>query len=451
MRHRTLIVSVICGLALAAMPGLAPAATPGPVDEQNVTWVDHVDTPTSVTGLAFIRYPTGPAGDVMFGDGPLGLRAWSLADPAHPALLDELPASALALPGDDVSRGFWEGEHLQVDPVRHLVFLTRDPRAFGGNKQNGTSGLYIVDARDPRHLRLMTFHAEPGGHTSQCIAGCRFLWSGGPSHTGTGNQPPDWQGQPAWVTALTDPAHPYTFPTPVDLHRNDGVTDYVHDTDVDAMGVAWTSGAGGVRGYWTSGVHADPVSGRVRVATAWDPVPYAGGKIISPNDASYTFDHNSWHPLRSIGGFAPGELLFVTDEDFGDTCADSGRLLIASLAGSYGGAGWRSTPSAPFRLSVVGSWSPAGQPGEVAGAENDCSAHFFEPLTGVGDGNILVQAFYGQGTRFIDVSDPRHPVQVGYFVPAGSEAATPAFHDGLVYAAQYSGGIDVLRYTPPHV
>jgi hypothetical protein len=88
------------------------------------------------------------------------------------------------------------------------------------------------------------------------------------------------------------------------------------------------------------------------------------------------------------------------------------------------------------------------RPGQ--GAENDCSAHFFQPLNGIGDGNILVQAFYGQGTRFIDVSDPRHPVQVGYFVPTGSEAATPAFHDGLVYAAQYSGGVDVLRFRPPH-
>ena len=67
---------------------------------------------------------------------------------------------------------------------------------------------------------------------------------------------------------------------------------------------------------------------------------------------------------------------------------------------------------------------------------------------GVGDGNILVQTYYGQGTRFIDFSDPRHPVQVGYFVPKGSEAATPSYHDGLVYAAQYSNGIDVLRFTP---
>src|SRR5207302_9345470 len=190
-----------------------------------------------------------------------------------PRLLGELPAAALALPGDDVSKGFWEGEHLQADPVRKLVFVTRDPRAFGGNKQTGTSAIHIIDARDPARLRLISTQIEPGGHTSQCIQGCQYLWSGGPSHTGTGNQPPDWGGQPAWVTDVRNPEQPYTYPTPVDLHRNDGATDYVHNTDVDALGIAWTSGNGGVRGYWTSGVHYDPVAHQTRLATPYDPVP----------------------------------------------------------------------------------------------------------------------------------------------------------------------------------
>jgi hypothetical protein len=34
-----------------------------------VAWLAHVPTPTSLTGLAFIRYPDRD-GDVMFGDGP---------------------------------------------------------------------------------------------------------------------------------------------------------------------------------------------------------------------------------------------------------------------------------------------------------------------------------------------------------------------------------------------
>jgi hypothetical protein len=95
-------------------PPTASAAPPAtPVDQQNVTWLSHVDTPgvsgSAVAGLAFMRYPGTSDRDVMFGDGPFGLGAWSLADPAHPRLLGSVSAATLALPGDDVARGFWEG------------------------------------------------------------------------------------------------------------------------------------------------------------------------------------------------------------------------------------------------------------------------------------------------------------------------------------------------------
>jgi hypothetical protein len=428
----------------------APAAPATPADQQNVTWLSHTQTPSpvggqfgaSIAGLAFLRYGGAADRDVMFGDGPFGLAAWSLSDPVHPRLIGLLSAAALALPGEDPNQGFWEGEHLQVDQTRKLVFLARDPRAYGGTLQTGTPGLYVVDARDPHHLRLVTFHPTPAGHTTECIDACKYLWTGGPFR----RIPPDFNGQPAWVTDMRHPARPTTFPTPVDLGRDDGTTAYVHDTDVDAAGIAWTSGLGGVRGYWTHGRHFDPVEGRVRRATPVDPVPYAGGKIVSLNDPNYIFDHNSWRPFRPLGGFRAGELIIVTDEDFGDTCADAGRLLVVSLAGSFHGAGWRSTPEHPFRLKVIADWGPVGSPGLQPNA--DCSAHWFDPMPGVGNGNIIVETFYGQGTRFIDLDDPAHPRQAGYFVPQGSEAAAPAFHDGLVYVAQYSGGIDVIRFTP---
>lgn len=449
MSRRRLFASLLFASALLAAMMQPAVAAESAVDAQNVKWLSHTNTPASpvadpsITGLAFLRYPGRGDDDVMFGNGPFGLAAWSLTDRAHPRLIGQLTAAQLALAGDDATKGFWEGEHLQVDQARKLVFMSRDPRSFGGGLQTGTPGLYVIDARDPHRLRLVTFHPTPAGHTTGCVEQCRYLWTGGPFR----KIPASYNGQPVWVTKMTDPASPYTFPTPIDLGRDDGTTAYVHDTDVDAAGIAWTSGLGGVRGYWTHGMHYDPVARRTRLATAYDPVPYAGGKIISPNDPSYIFDHNSWRPLTRLGRFQPGELLFVTDEDFGDTCADAGRLLIVSLAGSYGGQGWRSTPEQPFRLKVVGDWGPVGSPGLQPNA--DCSAHWFEPMPGVGDGTILVQAFYSQGTRFIDYSDPTKPRQVGYFVPKGTTAAVPAYHDGLVYAAEYSGGIDVIRYTSP--
>lgn len=68
-------------------------------------------------------------------------------------------------------------------------------------------------------------------------------------------------------------------------------------------------------------------------------------------------------------------------------------------------------------------------------------------------GNILVEGWYGQGTRFIDISDPEHPKQVGYFrIPAGDanvtpgSASAPYWHNGLVYVADYNRGVDVLHF-----
>jgi hypothetical protein len=430
-----LILSVAaCTPGAAARTQATPAAAPSPPDlpfqARGVAWMAHVAGP-SIAGLAFVRYPHE---DVMFGDGPGGLLAWSLANPAHPVRIGVLAASALALPGDRPATGFWEGEHLQVDAARHLVLLARDRAAFGGTGTSGQTGIYVVDARDPRHLRLLGFHPVPAGHTTQCLESCRFLWSAG-------------SARGVWVTDLMDPANPRTAPTPVDQGRADGATAVVHDVDVDDAGVAWTAGAGGVRGYWTSGTHLDPTTGATRVATPDDPVPYAGGGYVSPNNPRDAFAHDSWRPLRAIGGFPAGSLLFVADEDFGGACQDNGQLLVLSLAGSYEAESWASTPARPFRLTAVGSWGPAGSPGLQQ--SDTCSAHWFQPMAGVGDGTILVEAFYEQGTRFIDVADPRHPVQVGYFAPLGATAAAPAFHDGLVYTAEYSGGVDVLRFTPP--
>ena len=74
---------------------------------------------------------------------------------------------------------------------------------------------------------------------------------------------------------------------------------------------------------------------------------------------------------------------------------------------------------------------------------------------------MVAIAFYGQGTRILDVSDPTDIKQAGYFrVPAvaasGSTPAQPAnntsaayWHNGYVYIADYTRGIDVLRYTDP--
>lgn len=437
MRRVLAVAVLVLGLVGGVLPTASAQPAPPDGDFHNVDFVTNLPEAEGATALSFL---TAGGTELLVAVGRFGLQTYDLSDPAAPVLLDHLDNDVLMIPGDSEGT-FWQNEDMNVDDERDLVFLARDPRAFAGSTATGTAGLYVVDASDPADLELVTFHELPAGHTSTCIEGCRYLWTGGPAKADT--MPEDWGGRPIWVTDLTDPADPYTFPDPIDTGRNDGRTDYSHDVQVDAHGVAWVSGAGGVRGYWTSGYHRDPVAGGVRRATPWDPVPYAGGGI-EETAAPSRFMHNSVRPvgrdIRKGGvprGYRPGELLYATEERFANGCASDGAFVIASLKGSEGGQGWRSTPEDPFRLETVGTWSVADKEGSID--SGDCSAHYFE----LSDG-IAAYSWYAQGTRFLDVSDPTDPIQIAYYRPDGGRSWAPYFHGDYVYVADNSRGVDVI-------
>ena len=282
----------------------------------------------------------------MLVTGRFGLKSYSLADPAHPRLLDELTAEELRLPGDPaVQYGadgtpistFWQNEDMDVDRKRKLAIMSRDPRAYAGttnlepgepNAAGATNiaGFYVVDVRDPADMQMLSFQQLPTGHTTTCINDCRWLWSGGPASTNKQRTELGWTfGRPIIATDLSNPRKPRAYPMrPLDLYRRDGATAYSHDVQVDAMGIAWVSGDGGTRGYWTDGRHFDPLQGVARQATALDPIPYAGGGLPASvvGDSTGGFEHNAWRP---VGDGAPqgdpryraGELLLATEEDFG--------------------------------------------------------------------------------------------------------------------------------------
>jgi hypothetical protein len=409
-----------------AVPATRTAGDPGAI--KNVKPVGNVPDAAGAISINFLDYGRR---DVMVVSGEFGLKVYDLTkNPAAPKLVGQV-----SLPG------LWETEDTEVDQDRKLVFLSRDPRAFGGTTQTGESGIYVVDVAKPEAPKIISYVKSPAGHTTSCVDGCRYLWTGGPSKAA--DQPAEWGGRPIWVTDIRDPRHPKVDPRPIELARNDGKTDYVHDVQVDDNGVAWVSGRGGVRGYWTSGVHRDPVTNKVRRATAHEPIPYAGGGIAE-TAAPSRFMHNSFHPAghrAGDGAWRGQDLIYATEENFVDGCAGDGVLTISSLKGSYHGEGWRSTPEQPFRLESVGTWGVNGQEGSDP-ASDDCSAHYFDVR-----GKILVQSFYAQGTRFLDVSDPTNPRQIAYYRPGDASAWAPYWHGKYVYVADNVRGIDVLQLT----
>jgi hypothetical protein len=468
------------GIALAMVSALLVFAAPASGASKNVKLLDQLDEAKYATAINFLQYKHGS--DVMLVTGRFGLKSYSLRDPKHPRLLDSITSEDLRLPGDpavnfDESKGplstFWQNEDMDVDQDRKLALISRDPRSYLGstsrepgeadpNGATNIAGVYVVDAKDPARLKLVSFEQLPTGHTTTCINDCKWLWTGGPASTTTQRAAPlNWTGgRPIIVTDLRDPRHPrgHTM-DPVDLFRRDGVTAYSHDVQVDDIGVAWVSGDGGTRGYWTEGRHRDPLTGKKEWATPLDPIPYGGGGLPQSVTADTTggFEHNAWRPVgknapRGDRRYRNGDLLLATEEDFWDAelaCSDRGMFSIASLKGSYGGEAWKSTAADPFRLEVVGTWNPYKQEGSrpIGGpydpAADFCSAHYFDV-----DGPVVTYAWYGEGTRFLDISDPESPRQFAYWRPDDGIVWASYLHDGYVYTADHVRGVDVLKFQP---
>jgi hypothetical protein len=435
---------------VGALGAMLMLAAPASGASKNVTLLDNLPEAKDATAINFLEYGKGRRSqDVMLVTGRFGLKSYSLEDPRHPELLDEVTAEELRLPGDppvnfDPAAGpvstFWQNEDMDVDRKRKLALLSRDPRAYAGsttrepgepdpNNATNIAGVYVIDAKDPESLRLLSFEQLPTGHTTTCINDCKWLWTGGPAATTKQQGPPqNWTfGRPIIVTDLTDPSNPRGYPMdPVDLFRRDGATAYSHDVQVDDMGIAWVSGDGGL------------------------PASVTG-------DATGGFEHNAWRPVgkdapRGDKRYRKGQLLLATEEDFGpaaEACANRGQFTIASLEGSFDGEAWKSTPANPFRLDVVGKWSPAGKEGSrpVGGPydpnANFCSAHYFDV-----DGPVVTYAWYGEGTRFLDISDPANPRQFAYWRPDNTIVWASYLHDGYIYTADRNRGVDVLKFSP---
>ena len=461
MRAIKVLAATAAIIACAAAPAAAghkpkPGPTPPPGAIGNVDFVANLPEMKWATAINFLQYGRH---HVMLVTGRFGLRSYDITRPDKPRFLDAVDNEALRLQGDppvdtddsdDEISTYWQNEDMDVDRDRKLVFMARDPRSFKGTTGSDTSiaGVYIVDARNPRELGLITFHQLPTGHTTTCINDCDYLWTGGPASSAS--QLAAWPGgRPIIVTDVRDPAHPRTDATrPVDLFRNDGVTSYSHDVQVDGEGIAWVSGDGGVRGYWTEGRHRDPLSGERRRASATDPIPYAGGEF-EQGAAPSEFMHNAFRPAgreRRDGpdrryGYDPSKLILATEEaDAPPDCDGLGQFGIASLEGSYGGEAWRSTEAQPFRLKTIGTWNPHEQEGTLVNDTIYCSAHYFDAQDG-----ILAYSWYDQGTRFVDVSDPANPVQVAYYRPDDGVSWAPYYYRGYVYVADHGRGVDILR------
>jgi hypothetical protein len=416
------------------------------------------------SALNFIHYEN-LGYDMIVANGTPGMSIWSLKDPAHPKYIARVDATAIgAKTGEPTLAQFWEGENMTVDSRRKLAFLSKD---------SGTKGIVTIDVKDPWNPQIVSFQKTPLGHTATCLNDCRFIWQVG---GGLAKSYGDKKSAVA-VTDIRDPEHPFTYADVFEaaVRRTNVTGGSTHSVDVDFDGVAWVSGTGGTRGWWTEGLHKDTVTGQMRYATPYDPLPYGGGPIAGTT-GDYAFMHNAYHVPQALGDQGPGDTMLITNEYNDTTCSTAGRFYIASLKGTRDAENNLpgapvTAPAVPAQMELLSSYSTDGKPGAFHGTATsistrtgassqatvgDCSAHWFTVK-----GNIVALGNYEQGTRFVDISDPRNPQQVGYFrVPASGAINTPGevissdtaasyWHGDYVYVSDYARGIDVLKFKAP--
>ena len=445
------------GTSTEGTPLADDTALPPVEKSDNVDFVGHARGPLAVNGncpaynptkcpafsaLNFLHYEN-LGYDILVANGTPGLGVWSLKDPAHPQYIASISAAQIGAKTGETLTQFWEGENMTVDSRRKIAYLSKD---------SGKKGIAIVDLKDPWHPVLVGFQPTQLGHTATCLNDCRFIWQVGGGVSG--------RRSAVAVTDIRDIEHPFTYANVFEaaVRRTSSTSGSTHSVDVDFDGVAWVSGSGGVRGWWTEGQHKDTATGQMRYATPYDPLPYGGGSVAG---STGSFMHNAYHVPQALGDQAAGDVMLITNENNTTNCNTAGKFIIASLKGARDvednlPAGPQTTPALMPRLA---QYSTAGKPGEFIDstrAIGDCSAHWFTVK-----GNIVALGNYEQGTRFVDISDPRNPEQVGYFrVPAraasgntpaviSSNTASAIWHGKYVYVSDYARGIDVVKFSAP--
>jgi hypothetical protein len=394
----------------AAKLGTTLVATPEPLTSPNVDLVATI--PGTYIGMHQVSTTR------LVATGTDGLTTFDISDPALPK-----PMGVLPLP-------HFENEDVAADSRVAIV---------GNDREKGSNGgiLFIVDLANMNVPTLAStlplniagpMDTERGpGHTTNCVAPganpCRTLWLTG--------------GHRVWVADLSDLKAPKllgAFDSPASMGSTGfgtpGTmrTGATHDVERDSTGTLWVTGSGGAFGYRLT---ADPLKPRLLTGT--------GKEGVKPDVNDFIL-HNS---KRST---ATKDTLLVTEEDYVDdrhtddyppgSCNGQGKFQTWSIAGGEQGRGMKLLDQ--WKTEVTGAPFVSGNKAPITA---NCSSHWFQERKGV-----AAVGWYEQGTRLLDVRNPKAVKQVGYWLPPNAVTwAAYWITDDIVYTADVGRGIDVLR------
>ena len=133
-------------------------------------------------------------------------------------------------------------------------------------------------------------------------------------------------------------------------------------------------------------------------------------------------------------------LLMAAETNFKPRCNDAQGSFM-----TWDASQWKSRKT----FSMIDEYKVTNgtyQDGNAAVNAIGCSSHWHEERPGYKNGGMVAAAYFEHGTRLLDIDSNGKIKEAGWFVPhAGSTGAVYWRTKDIIYATDYTRGIDILR------
>ncbi|MBS0527700.1 MAG: hypothetical protein JSS04_29025 [Proteobacteria bacterium] len=416
MKHHAWIGLVLAGIAGAANAqqqkiGAAPEASNMKLVGWNDLQARAAYQPTiHKQGNRYIAYigHHGGTEDVPKPVNPLtgkpednGTSIVDVTDPAHPKYLHHIPGAAgtYEAGGAQMVR-VCDGSQLPKGDKSAVYML----RTFGGAAHE------IWNVADPANPRLLTrLDGLKDTHKSwwECDTGIAFLVSGAP----------DWRTRRmTQVYDLSDPVHPVKIRDFGLPGQEPGATGQV-PTELHGP---ISTGPGGNRVYFGYGTNKGGViqivDRRKLLEGPKEPTPdnlrapEVGRLLMSAWNGAHTTFPMPKMPIAEFANDKEGrtrDIVMIVDEAILNECNEPRQMI------------WFADVTIESRPTIISTWTVPEASGHFCERGGRFGSHSSnESMAPVFYEKVAFIAWFNAGVRAIDVRDPYHPKEIGYFIPA---------------------------------
>jgi hypothetical protein len=360
--------------------------------------------------LAFGALPTAGAGPVAGGPSSGGLSSDNVE------FVRTVPIATDAVGGRLIGKYFYANDQNKV-----MIFDTTDPldpqltgfvtmpqelvlsrEDLDGNGKilivPNLGDLHIIDVEDKTNPQVIATLDGGGQHTMSCVLDCTYAY-----------------GSDGHIVDLRDPSDPKLVGD-----WGDGMpTGGGHDVTEVAPGLVLTA----TQPIMYLDIRKNPTKPKLLALGS-----SADGRFI--------------HTSRWARGGKDKFLLMAGETNIKPRCNEANGAFM-----TWDASKWKKTKTFTMidEYRVTNGTYTDGKPAVNAVG---CSSHWHEAHPSFNNGGLVAAAFFEHGARFIDVSSKGKIEEIGWFLPArGSTGAVYWRTPRILYAMNYLGGIDVLRFT----